>query len=72
MAAFLGELLVFDLQRRSASFDIAAHRVRNIEQSAVTGVGIGNQRSMGDSADLTDTPDHIGISRKPRIRQAQM
>jgi hypothetical protein len=52
VAAFLGALLILELDRCGPSLLVAADRMMNVQQSAVTGIAIGDQRlahGLGDS-----------------------
>ena len=52
VAAFLGVLLIFKLDRRGPNLLIAADGMMNVEQAAVTGITISDQRfayGLGDS-----------------------
>ncbi len=44
MTAFLGQELIFDLDRRGARVFELAHHAHHVENSAVAGVGIDDQR----------------------------
>ena len=71
MAAFLRKLLILDLDRGDAGLLIAAHSVADIEQTAVAGIGIGNDRRLGHFRNAPDAIDHLRIAGKARVRQAQ-
>ena len=50
MAAFLGQHLVFDLDRRRACVFQFAHRAHHVKNPAETGIGIHDQRQSGGAA----------------------
>ena len=70
---FFGIFLVLDLDRLRAGFLIAAHGVVDVEQPAIAGVAIGDQRRRTcPRAICLHAADHLGVARQPRIRQAEM
>jgi hypothetical protein len=71
VAAFLREFLILELDGRDAGILIAANGVANIEQSAIAGIRIGNDRRAGKLHHLRDALDHVAISRNARIRNAE-
>lgn len=50
VAEFIGKLLILDLDGRNAGGFVAAHSVRDIEQAAVTGIGVGDERRYAGRA----------------------
>ena len=68
---FFGKLLILDLDRGDAGLLVAAHRVTDIEQSAIAGIGIGDDRRLRHFSDAPDAVDHLRIGGKARVRQAQ-
>ena len=71
MAALLGHLLVLDLDRRDARRLVAAHRALHVQQAAVAGVGVGDQRRVDHRADHLGAAHHVGIGREARVGQAE-
>ncbi len=67
MAAFLGKFLILDLQPGRPRFRIAAHGVGHIEQTAIAGIGIGEEgkgHAAGKQGELFAhfaKPDQPGI-----------
>ena len=72
MTAFLWKLLVLQLDRRSAGALVAANGMADVEEAAVAGVPVGDQRGAGHSRHDLDPPDHVGVAREPRVGQAKM
>ena len=72
VAAFLGEFLIFKLDRRRARRLVAAHRVLDVEEPAITSVAIGDQRRRAYGFDLGDAPDHIGVGGDAGVGQAEI
>ena len=72
MAAFLREILIFDLDRGHASDFIAADGLTHIDQAAIARIGIGDQRRLRTAGDASRTRHHVGIGRNPRVGQPQM
>ena len=56
MAALLGHLLVLDLDRRDAGRLVAAHRALHVQQAAIAGVGIGDQRRLDTEQIISARP----------------
>ena len=72
VAALLGEVLVFDLDHRDAGFLIAAHGVGDVEQPAVAGVAVGDQRLVDGIDDRFGAVDHVGVGGQARVGLAQV
>jgi hypothetical protein len=70
--AFLGEFLVLELNRRGAGGLVATHRAANVEQASVACVAVGDKRRLRHCGHGAHSPNHLGIGREPRVRQAQM
>ena len=71
MAAFFRKLLVFQLHRRGAGLIIAAHSVRDVQQAAVAGVGVGDQRRTSRSAASCSRARPCPYRSRARVGQAQ-
>ncbi len=70
MTAFLGELLILDLDRGRARLLVAAYRMLHVQQAAEAGIRIGDQRNIGDRVDQRYRPHHVAIGGQPDIGQA--
>ena len=71
MAALLRHLLVLDLDRGDARRLVAAHRALHVQQPAIAGVGVGDQRRVDHRADHLGAAHHVGIGREARVGQAE-
>jgi len=72
VTAFLGEFLIFDLDGADPGLFIAAHGVLHVEQTAESGIGVGDDRDRRFLDHLGDTRKHLGIGRKAGIGNAEV
>ena len=71
MAAFLGKLLILDLDCGDAGLLVATHGVADIQEPAIAGIGIGDDGRPGHFRDPPDAVDHLRVAGKTRVRQAE-
>ena len=68
MAATLGKILIFDLDRLRARLLEQPHRARDIERIAIAGIGIDNEIGIDAIADQRDRINDFGETDQADIR----
>ena len=72
MTALLRKFLVLELNGDGAGFLVAANRVLDVEQTAVTGIAVGNQRAFRAAGNNADAADHVIIGCDACVRQPEI
>ena len=71
MAAFLRELLILELDAGCTGRRIAAHGAVDIQQSAIAGIAVGEERNAGGARDTAHTVKHLRECRGAGISDAK-
>ena len=72
MAAFLRELLIFELDRGDPGRFVGLDGVMDIEQATEPGVGIRDQRRVGPCCDRPGSIMQISEGRQPSVGEAEV
>ena len=70
--AFLGHLLILDLDGLHTGLLVAAHSLTDIDQSTKSGVGIGDQRARDALGDGSGALDHVAKAHQAGVGLTQM
>jgi hypothetical protein len=72
VSALFGEFLVLELDRGRARPLIAANSVAHIEEPAIAGVAVGDERRLRHARHGLDPADHVGVTGKPGVGEPKM
>ena len=72
VAAFLGVLLILELDRRRSRLLVATNCMVDVEQATVTGIAIGDQRLAHGLDDGLHAIEHLGVRRQSSIGQSEV
>ena len=68
--ALLGKCLILELDRGDPRRLEAANRVVDVEEAAIAGVGIGDQRRLACPRHRRHAVEHLGVTDQASVRQA--
>ena len=72
VAALLRQFLILDLDRRDAGRLVAAHGLAHVQETAVAGVRICDQRRLDGLRHLTEARNHVAVGGDADVRHAQI